>query len=89
MRHNCWDGGCITLTHSSFDEYEHDEDHGYADGGSVAVSADGRQVGIERVLLAVSPSGRRLLTVDVGQWSLCLHDEDGACVHLWELAKAD
>lgn len=31
------------------------------------------QIGIERILLAVSPSGRRLLTVPVGQWSLSLH----------------
>ncbi|MFC3572799.1 hypothetical protein ACFOZ0_05800 [Streptomyces yaanensis] len=31
------------------------------------------QIGIERVLLGVSPSGRRLLTVPVGQWSLSLH----------------
>lgn len=39
---------------------------------------DGQQltaarIGIELVLLAVSPSGRHLLTVDVGQWSLSLH----------------
>ncbi|MEU7428915.1 hypothetical protein [Streptomyces sp. NPDC040750] len=45
---------------------------------------DGQQlttprIGIERVLLAVSPSGRHLLTVDVGQWSLSLHRaEDGS-----------
>lgn len=45
---------------------------------------DGRQltvaqIGIELVLLGVSPSGRHLLTVDVGQWSLCLHRaEDGS-----------
>lgn len=31
------------------------------------------QIGTERILLAVSPSGRRLLTVPVGQWSLSLH----------------
>lgn len=37
------------------------------------------QIGIELVLLAVSPSGRHLLTVDVGQWSLSLHRaEDGS-----------
>ncbi|MEV4446543.1 hypothetical protein [Streptomyces mirabilis] len=36
------------------------------------------QVGIERILLAVSPSGRHLLTVPLGQWSLSLHHmEDG------------
>lgn len=40
---------------------------------------DGQQltaehVGDERILLAVSPSGRRLLTVPVGQWSLSLHE---------------
>jgi len=31
------------------------------------------QLGIERILLAVSPSGQYLLTVPVGQRSLCLH----------------
>ncbi|WP_199809658.1 hypothetical protein [Streptomyces sp. NRRL F-2799] len=31
------------------------------------------QIGIERILLAVSPSGRRLLTVPVGLWTLSLH----------------
>jgi hypothetical protein len=37
------------------------------------------QIGIELVLLAVSPSGRHLLTVDVGQWSLSLQRaEDGS-----------
>ncbi|MGE7434083.1 hypothetical protein [Kitasatospora sp. NPDC001175] len=161
VRHGCWDGGC-TLSHPSFDEYAHDEDHSRADGGSVAVSADGRlvwahvrgplgddgdteddqelwvvldavdgrvvgrantmtvasgsehtphpdsaqmglsvgegeegspalwgrwdgqqltteQIGIGLVLLAVSPSGRHLLTVDVGQWSLYVHQvEDGS-----------
>ncbi|MEU3497636.1 hypothetical protein ABZ747_29605 [Kitasatospora cineracea] len=161
VRHGCWYGGCALL-HSSFDEYARDEDHPYADSGSVAVSADGRLVwahlraplggdpageddqelwavldatdgrvlgrvntmtvasgsehtphldptqmglsvgegeegspalwgrwdgqrlsaaviGIELVLLAVSPSGRHLLAVDVGQWSLCLHRaEDGS-----------
>ena len=35
-------------------------------------------LGIERILLDVSPTGRYLLTVPVGQWSLALHGEDGA-----------
>ncbi|MGW4809192.1 hypothetical protein [Kitasatospora sp. NPDC004272] len=42
---------------------------------------DGRQLVVERraeeeFLLAVSPSGRRLLEVDTGQWSLLLLDAD-------------
>ncbi|WAL75115.1 hypothetical protein OU787_28500 [Kitasatospora sp. YST-16] len=161
VRHGCWYGGC-SLAHSSFDEYALDEDHRYADSGSVAVGADGGlvwahvraplggdagaegdqelwavldaadgrvlgrvdtmtaasgsehtphpdptrmglsvgegeegspalwgrwdgqrltavQIGTELVLLAVSPSGGHLLTVDVGQWSLSLHRaEDGS-----------
>ncbi|MFF1547993.1 hypothetical protein [Streptomyces sp. NPDC058291] len=37
------------------------------------------QLGIERILLAVSPSGQYLLTVPVGQWALSLHQvEDGS-----------
>ncbi|MFF8944219.1 hypothetical protein ACF1A5_18510 [Streptomyces sp. NPDC014864] len=37
------------------------------------------QIGIERILLTVSPSGRHLLSVPLGQWSLCLHRaEDGS-----------
>ncbi|MEU6037593.1 hypothetical protein ABZ801_19500 [Actinomadura sp. NPDC047616] len=37
------------------------------------------QVDTELILLAVSPSGRDLLTVDVGQWTLSLHRvEDGS-----------
>lgn len=32
------------------------------------------RLGIERILLDVSPAGRRLLTVPVGQWSLALFD---------------
>ncbi|MFJ3337633.1 hypothetical protein [Streptomyces sp. NPDC086766] len=37
------------------------------------------QIGIERILLAVSPSGRHLLSVPLGQWSLTLHRvEDGS-----------
>ncbi len=158
VRHGCWYGGC-PLLHPSFDAYAHDRDHRYADGGSVAVSADGRlvwahvraplggdadpeddqelwvvldatdgrvlgrvntltvasdsehtphldpaqmglsvgegeegspalwgrwdgqqltvaQIGIELALLGVSPSGRHLLTVDAGQWSLSLHRTD-------------
>ncbi|MGI5516974.1 hypothetical protein [Streptomyces sp. CA-106131] len=40
---------------------------------------DGQQltaerIGIERILLAVSPSGRHFLTVDIGQRSLSLHE---------------
>ncbi|MFF7881624.1 hypothetical protein ACH40F_17205 [Streptomyces sp. NPDC020794] len=36
-------------------------------------------LGIERILLGASPSGRHLLTVPVGQWSLSLHQaEDGS-----------
>ncbi|SEL54061.1 hypothetical protein [Streptacidiphilus jiangxiensis] len=161
VRHGCWCGGC-PLLHPSFDAYAHDEDHLYADGGSVAVSAGGRlvwahvraplggdgdteddqelwvvldamdgrvlgrvntttaashsehtphldpaqmglsvgegeegspalwgrwdgrqltaaQIGFDLVLLAVSPAGRHLLTVDAGQWSLGLHRaEDGS-----------
>ncbi|MET7380595.1 hypothetical protein ABZT08_17540 [Streptomyces sp. NPDC005526] len=161
VRHGCWSADC-SLTHVSFDEYAHDEEHFYADGGSVAVSADGElvwahvlgprgsdsatqdgreqwmvldatdgrilgrvdtltvascsehtphpdpaqmglsigegeegspalwgrwdgqrlnveQIGIERVLLAVSPSGRHVLSVPLGQWSLTLHRvEDGS-----------
>ncbi|MFJ2581779.1 hypothetical protein [Kitasatospora aureofaciens] len=170
VHHGCWAGGC-PLLHLSFDEYAHDEDHFYADSGSVAVSADGKlvwahvrgplggdgdkeddqelwvvldatngrvvgrvntmtvasgsehtphpdptqmglsvgegeegspalwgrwdgqqltveQIGIEQVLLAASPSGRHLLTVDVGQWSLCIHRvEDGSEIR--ELDAAD
>ncbi|MFD0856648.1 hypothetical protein ACFQ07_30730, partial [Actinomadura adrarensis] len=32
------------------------------------------RIGEERILLAVSPSGRRLLSVDIGQWTLSLHE---------------
>ncbi|MGE7438193.1 hypothetical protein [Kitasatospora sp. NPDC001175] len=46
------------------------------------------QIGIELVLLAVSPSGRHLLTVDVGQWSLSLHEVENGSV-LRELEAAD
>ncbi|MFJ8200164.1 hypothetical protein [Streptomyces sp. NPDC096152] len=161
VRHGCWSAGC-SVTHHSFDEYADDEEHFYADGGSVAVSADGglvwthvlgprgsdsgtedgrerwmildatdgrilgrvdtltvasgsehtphpdptqmglsigegeegspvlwgrwdgqrlnvEQIGIERILLAVSPSGRYVLSVPLGQWSLSLHRvEDGS-----------
>ncbi|MFB7668528.1 hypothetical protein ACFC1R_32170 [Kitasatospora sp. NPDC056138] len=170
VQHGCWYGGC-TLLHPSFDEYAHDQDHRYADSGSVAVSADGglvwahvraplggdgdtedyqelwvvldagdgrvlgrvdtmtvasesehtphpdpaqmglsvgegeegspalwgrwdgqqlttEQIGIEQVLLAVSPSGRRLLTVDIGQWSLSLHEVGNGSV-LRELDAQD
>jgi hypothetical protein len=38
------------------------------------------QIGAERILLAVSPSGRHLLTVPVGQWSLDLHQVDEGAV---------
>ncbi|MGF1428306.1 hypothetical protein [Kitasatospora sp. LaBMicrA B282] len=160
VRHGCWAGSCAAR-HASFDEYAHDAEHRYPDGGSVAVSADGRyvwahvrgplidhentadedtdddqelwllldaadgrvlgrlstgtiasgsahtphpdparmglsvgegeegspvlwgrwdgrrltvaEIGTERLLLAVSPSGRHLLSVDAGQWSLALH----------------
>ncbi len=34
----------------------------------------------ELILLAVSPSGQRLLTVDIGQWTLHLHAEDRSVV---------
>ncbi|WP_330461516.1 hypothetical protein OIB37_34405 [Streptomyces sp. NBC_00820] len=179
VRHGCWDGGCF-LAHRSFDEYAHDEDHSRADSGSVAVSADGRQVwahvrepldgdpdtssdsgtdpeddqelwmvldaadgrvlgrvntltvasdsvhtphpdparmglsvgegeegspvlwghwdgqrlsveqlGIERILLAVSPSGRYLLTVPVGQHSLFLHRTEDGSKALRELDATD
>ncbi|SED06601.1 hypothetical protein SAMN04490357_3713 [Streptomyces misionensis] len=45
---------------------------------------DGRRlaaerIGVERILLAASPSGRRLPTVDTGRWSLALHrTQDGS-----------
>lgn len=170
VRHGCWGGGC-PLLHVSFGEYADDRDHLHADGGSVAVSADGRlvwahvlgssgsgghtedapeqwvvldaangrilggvetmtvasnsehtshpdpgwmglsigegeegspvlwgrwdgqqlttgQIGVEQVLLAVSPAGRHLLTVDVGQWSLSLHQVENGSV-LRELDAAD
>ncbi|ADI10341.1 hypothetical protein SBI_07221 [Streptomyces bingchenggensis BCW-1] len=170
VQHGCWYGGC-TLSHLSFDEYAHDEDHGYADSGSVAVSADGtlvwahvrgplggdreteddqelwvvldatdgrvlgrvntmtvasgsehtphpdparmglsvgegeegspalwgrwdgqqltaERIGIDEILLAVSPSGRYLLTVDTGQWSLSLHQVENGSV-LRELDAQD
>lgn len=161
VRHGCWSAGC-SLTHVSFHEYTHDEEHFYADGGSVAVGADGRlvwahvlgplagdrdtedvrelwvvldatdgrvlgradtmtvtsgsehtphrdptqmglsigegeegspalwgrwdgqrltveQIGIERIVLAVSPTGRHVLSVPLGQWFLTLHRvEDGS-----------
>jgi hypothetical protein len=161
VRHACWGAAC-GLMHTSFAEYADDEEHRYPDGGSAAVSGDGRLVwahvrgplgddddgaddlewwlvmdaadgsvlgragtgtvasasypaphpdpaqmglgiaegeegspvlwgrwdgqrlavdpiGDELILLSVSPSGRRLLTVDLGQWSLSLHaTEDGA-----------
>ncbi|MFB7273594.1 hypothetical protein [Streptomyces sp. NPDC056244] len=38
------------------------------------------RIGIERLLLGVSPSGGRLLTVDLGQWSLCLHQAEDRSV---------
>jgi hypothetical protein len=38
------------------------------------------QIGIELVLLGVSPSGRHLLTVDIGQWSLSLHQAENGSV---------
>ncbi|MEV7595901.1 hypothetical protein AB0O91_00755 [Kitasatospora sp. NPDC089797] len=55
---------------------------------------DGRQltaeqVGVERILLAVSPSGRRLLTVPVGQWSLLLHDLGHGSTVVGRLDAAD
>lgn len=31
------------------------------------------QIGTQRILVAVSPCGRHLVTVDAGQWSLSLH----------------
>ncbi|MGV9339681.1 hypothetical protein [Streptomyces sp. NPDC003688] len=151
VRHGCW-AGCAQA-HGSFDAYAHDEEHFYADSGSVAFNADGalvwahvpgpldgsreteecwavldasdgrvlgqvvtgtvasasvhtphpdparmilsvgegeegspvlygrwdgrrlvvERIGDERVLAAVSPSGERLVTVPVGQWSLSLH----------------
>ncbi|MER7309882.1 hypothetical protein E5082_31560 [Streptomyces griseoluteus] len=161
VQHGCGDGSCSVM-HRSFDEYADDEDHYYADSGSVAFSADGRfvwahvrgplsgsedtqddrevwavlyamdgrvlgyadtmtaassseqtshpdpaqmglsigegeegspvlwgrwdgqhlsveQIGIERILVAVSPSGQHLLTVPMGQWSLILQQvEDGS-----------
>lgn len=43
------------------------------------------QVGIERVILAVSPSGQRLVTVPVGQWSLGLQQvSDGSMLRKLE-----
>lgn len=37
------------------------------------------RIGIERILLDVSPTGRELLTVPLGQWSLTIHDaRDGS-----------
>ncbi|MEU6194564.1 hypothetical protein [Streptomyces sp. NPDC047061] len=46
------------------------------------------QIGIERVLLDVSPGGQHLLTVPVGQWSLSLHQvEDGSLLR--ELSAQD
>lgn len=55
---------------------------------------DGRQltaerIGIERILLAVSPSGRLLLTVPVGQWSLSLHRLDHGTEAVRELDAAN
>ncbi|GAA2830102.1 hypothetical protein GCM10010441_63260 [Kitasatospora paracochleata] len=38
------------------------------------------QIGTELVLLAASPSGRYLLAVDIGQWSLSLHDVENGSV---------
>lgn len=54
---------------------------------------DGRQlttgqIDTECVLLGVSPSGRHLLTVDVGQWSLALHEVGNGSV-LRELDAED
>ncbi|MEU6240706.1 hypothetical protein [Streptomyces sp. NPDC047024] len=43
--------------------------YGRWDGRRLAVE----RIGDERVLAAVSPSGERLVTVPVGQWSLSLH----------------
>jgi hypothetical protein len=59
---------------------------GEGEEGSPALRGrwDGRrltfeQIDTDTVLLAVSPSGRHLLTVDAGQWSLALHrSQDGA-----------
>lgn len=46
-----------------------------------------RHLGIERILLDVSPAGRHLLTVPVGQWSLALHDvQDGSVQQKLEAA---
>lgn len=47
------------------------------------------QVGIERILLGVSPSGRRLLTVPVGQWSLLLHRLEQGSKVVGKLDAAD
>lgn len=47
------------------------------------------QIGIERILLAVSPSGRRLLTVPVGQWSLLLHQLEHGSKGIRKLDAAD
>ncbi|MFD0526988.1 hypothetical protein ACFQ1I_06490 [Kitasatospora arboriphila] len=60
---------------------------GEGEEGSPVLSArgDGQQltaepIGIEQVLLAVSPSGRRLLTVDVGQWPPSLRRAENGSV---------
>ncbi|MER5474051.1 hypothetical protein [Streptomyces sp. NPDC002685] len=45
-------------------------------------------LGIEQILLGVSPSGRHLLAVPLGQWSLCLHQVDDGSV-LRELDAED
>ncbi|MEV8529046.1 hypothetical protein AB0451_33680 [Streptomyces sp. NPDC052000] len=47
------------------------------------------QIGTERILLAVSPSGRRLLTVPVGQWSLSLHQLEHSSKVARELDATD
>ncbi|GGZ24329.1 hypothetical protein GCM10010300_79800 [Streptomyces olivaceoviridis] len=43
VRHGCWAGEC-PVTHGAFVEYADDEEHGCADSGSAAFSADGKLV---------------------------------------------
>lgn len=53
----------------------HLRSEGYGNGHELTVES----IGIEQILLDVSPTGREFLTVPLGQWSLTVHDaRDGS-----------
>ncbi len=100
IRHGCWSAAVCTEAHLSFSEYVDDYNHGHADSGSAAFSANGKLLWAhirtiagnqtEEEWLVVDPADGTVLgrtgTMTVGSGSIHFSSPDSAYMGLTVLA---